>query len=52
MRFRSISSEQQELRSLPQERKLKGKEQEEAKQREEYLEFEVSLHAEDDYIFL
>ncbi|KAF5895744.1 PH and SEC7 domain-containing protein 1-like, partial [Clarias magur] len=40
MRFRSVSSELQELRSVPQERKPKGKEQEEAKQREEYLEFE------------
>ncbi|KAM9477941.1 PH and SEC7 domain-containing protein 1 [Clarias gariepinus] len=40
MRFRSVSSELHELRSVPQERKPKGKEQEEAKQREEYLEFE------------
>ncbi|XP_053088848.1 PH and SEC7 domain-containing protein 1 isoform X1 [Pangasianodon hypophthalmus] len=44
MRFRSVSSELQELRSVPQERKPKGKEQEEAKQREEYLEFEKTRY--------
>uniref|UniRef100_A0A4W4EDH7 PH domain-containing protein n=1 Tax=Electrophorus electricus TaxID=8005 RepID=A0A4W4EDH7_ELEEL len=40
-RFQAVSSERQELRSIPQERKLRGKELEEVKQREEYLEFEV-----------
>uniref|UniRef100_A0AAR2KLU3 Pleckstrin and Sec7 domain containing a n=1 Tax=Pygocentrus nattereri TaxID=42514 RepID=A0AAR2KLU3_PYGNA len=40
-RFRAVSSELQELRSVPQERKTKGKDQDEGKQREEYLDFEV-----------
>ncbi|KAF7710240.1 PH and SEC7 domain-containing protein 1-like [Silurus meridionalis] len=44
MHFRSISSELQELHSVPQERKPKGKEQEETKQREEYLEFEKTRY--------
>lgn len=47
MRFRSVCSELQELRCLSQEQKPKGKEQEEAKQRDEYLEFEVGLQAEE-----
>lgn len=50
MRFRSVSSELHELRSVPQERKPKGKEQEEAKQREDYLEFEVRLPVEVDCV--
>lgn len=43
-RFRSVSAELQELRSSPQERKIKSKDQEEHKQREEYLDFEVKHH--------
>ncbi|GAA6065112.1 uncharacterized protein psda, partial [Tachysurus ichikawai] len=44
MRFRFVSTELLELRTFPQERKPKGKEQEEAKQREEYLEFEKTRY--------
>ncbi|TSK22593.1 PH and SEC7 domain-containing protein 1 [Bagarius yarrelli] len=44
MHFRSVSSELQELRSVPREQKPKGREQEEAKQREEYLEFEKTRY--------
>ncbi|XP_076830152.1 uncharacterized protein psda isoform X2 [Brachyhypopomus gauderio] len=43
-RFRAVSSELQELRSVPQERKLRGRELEEAKLREEYLEFEKTRY--------
>uniref|UniRef100_A0A4W4EEM4 PH domain-containing protein n=1 Tax=Electrophorus electricus TaxID=8005 RepID=A0A4W4EEM4_ELEEL len=43
-RFQAVSSERQELRSIPQERKLRGKELEEVKQREEYLEFEKTRY--------
>ncbi|KAA0717894.1 PH and SEC7 domain-containing protein 1 [Triplophysa tibetana] len=43
-RFRSVSAELQELRSSPQERKIKSKDQEEHKQREEYLDFEKTRH--------
>lgn len=41
MRFRAVSAELQEVRSTPQDRKIKSKDQEEHKQREEYLDFEV-----------
>lgn len=40
-RFRAVSAELQELRSTPQDRKIKSRDQEEHKQREEYLDFEV-----------
>ncbi|KAI4894259.1 hypothetical protein NFI96_002105 [Prochilodus magdalenae] len=43
-RFRAVSSELQELRSVPQERKTKGKDQDESKQREEYLDFEKTRY--------
>uniref|UniRef100_A0AAR2K4C5 Pleckstrin and Sec7 domain containing a n=1 Tax=Pygocentrus nattereri TaxID=42514 RepID=A0AAR2K4C5_PYGNA len=43
-RFRAVSSELQELRSVPQERKTKGKDQDEGKQREEYLDFEKTRY--------
>ncbi|XP_072534443.1 uncharacterized protein psda isoform X1 [Salminus brasiliensis] len=43
-RFRAVSSELQELRSVPQERKNKGKDQDEGKQREEYLDFEKTRY--------
>uniref|UniRef100_A0A671QYJ1 Pleckstrin and Sec7 domain containing a n=1 Tax=Sinocyclocheilus anshuiensis TaxID=1608454 RepID=A0A671QYJ1_9TELE len=39
-RFRAISAELQELRSTPQDRKSKSRDQEEYKQREEYMDFE------------
>ena len=41
-RFRAVSSELTELRAVPPDRKVKGRELEEYKQRDEYLEFEVS----------
>lgn len=41
-RFRAISNELAELRSFPPDRKAKGRELEEYRQRDEYLEFEVS----------
>uniref|UniRef100_A0A7N8Y9Y5 PH and SEC7 domain-containing protein 1-like n=1 Tax=Mastacembelus armatus TaxID=205130 RepID=A0A7N8Y9Y5_9TELE len=41
-RFRAISTELAELRSYPPDRKVKGRELEEYRQRDEYLEFEVS----------
>uniref|UniRef100_A0A8B9KPA9 Pleckstrin and Sec7 domain containing a n=1 Tax=Astyanax mexicanus TaxID=7994 RepID=A0A8B9KPA9_ASTMX len=40
-RFRAMSAELQELRSVPQDRRTKGKDQDEGKQREEFLDFEV-----------
>lgn len=40
-RFRAVSAELQELRSTPQDRKTKNRDQEEHKLREEYLDFEV-----------
>lgn len=40
-RFRAISTELAELRSYPPDRKVKGRELEEYRQRDEYLEFEV-----------
>ncbi|XP_066534789.1 PH and SEC7 domain-containing protein 1 isoform X2 [Hoplias malabaricus] len=43
-RFRAVSSELQELRSIPQDRKPKGKDQDEGKQREEYLDFEKTRY--------
>ncbi|XP_052427819.1 uncharacterized protein psda isoform X1 [Carassius gibelio] len=43
-RFRAISAELQELRSTPQDRKSKSREQEEHKQREEYLDFEKTRY--------
>lgn len=41
-RYRTISTELAELRSYPPDRKVKGRELEEYRQRDEYLEFEVS----------
>lgn len=41
-RFRAISTELAELRSYPPDRKVKGRELDEYRQRDEYLEFEVS----------
>lgn len=41
-RFRSLATELTELRSYPPDRKVKGRELEEYRQRDEYLEFEVS----------
>lgn len=41
-RFRAISTELAELRSYPPDRKVKGRELEEYRQRDEYLDFEVS----------
>uniref|UniRef100_A0A672NAZ9 Uncharacterized LOC107563050 n=1 Tax=Sinocyclocheilus grahami TaxID=75366 RepID=A0A672NAZ9_SINGR len=43
-RFRAISAELQELRSMPQDRKTKSRDQEEYKQREEYLDFEKTRY--------
>ncbi|XP_062375385.1 PH and SEC7 domain-containing protein 1 isoform X2 [Sardina pilchardus] len=43
-RFRAVSSELIELRTAPLERKLKGRELEEYKQREEYLDFEKTRY--------
>uniref|UniRef100_A0A671LHL3 Uncharacterized LOC107666723 n=1 Tax=Sinocyclocheilus anshuiensis TaxID=1608454 RepID=A0A671LHL3_9TELE len=43
-RFRSISTELVQLRSYPPDRKVKGRELEEYRMREEYLEFEVNIH--------
>ncbi|XP_036402836.1 PH and SEC7 domain-containing protein 1-like [Megalops cyprinoides] len=43
-RFRTTSSELTELRSHPPDRKLKGRELEEYRQREEYLEFEKTRY--------
>uniref|UniRef100_A0AAY4BZA3 SEC7 domain-containing protein n=1 Tax=Denticeps clupeoides TaxID=299321 RepID=A0AAY4BZA3_9TELE len=43
-RFRAISSELTELRAVPPDPKVKGREQEEYKQREEYLEFEKTRY--------
>ena len=40
-RFRSISTELAELRSYPPDRKVKGRDLDEYRQRDEYLEFEV-----------
>uniref|UniRef100_A0A671QYM6 Pleckstrin and Sec7 domain containing a n=1 Tax=Sinocyclocheilus anshuiensis TaxID=1608454 RepID=A0A671QYM6_9TELE len=44
-RFRAISAELQELRSTPQDRKSKSRDQEEYKQREEYMDFEHAFLA-------
>uniref|UniRef100_A0A671TAV6 Pleckstrin and Sec7 domain containing a n=1 Tax=Sinocyclocheilus anshuiensis TaxID=1608454 RepID=A0A671TAV6_9TELE len=41
---KSISAELQELRSMPQDRKTKSRDQEEYKQREEYLDFEKTRY--------
>uniref|UniRef100_A0AAQ5XRI6 Pleckstrin and Sec7 domain containing a n=1 Tax=Amphiprion ocellaris TaxID=80972 RepID=A0AAQ5XRI6_AMPOC len=43
-RFRAISTELAELRSFPPDRKVKGRELEEYRQRDEYLDFEVRNH--------
>uniref|UniRef100_A0A8C2CRR4 Pleckstrin and Sec7 domain containing a n=1 Tax=Cyprinus carpio TaxID=7962 RepID=A0A8C2CRR4_CYPCA len=43
-RFRSISTELVQLHSYPPDRKVKGRELEEYRLREEYLEFEVNIH--------
>uniref|UniRef100_A0A672SL05 Pleckstrin and Sec7 domain containing a n=1 Tax=Sinocyclocheilus grahami TaxID=75366 RepID=A0A672SL05_SINGR len=43
-RFRAISAELQELRSTPQDRKSKSRDQEEYKQREEYMDFEKTRY--------
>uniref|UniRef100_A0A8C9TSS2 PH and SEC7 domain-containing protein 1-like n=1 Tax=Scleropages formosus TaxID=113540 RepID=A0A8C9TSS2_SCLFO len=43
-RFRSVSSELAELRSYPPDRKVKGRELEEYRQRDEYLEFEKTRY--------
>lgn len=43
-RFRAVSAELQELRSVPQDRRTKGKDQDEGKQREEYLDFEKTRY--------
>ncbi|XP_050982208.1 uncharacterized protein psda [Labeo rohita] len=43
-RFRAVSAELQELRSTPQDRKTKSRDQEEYKQREEYLDFEKTRY--------
>uniref|UniRef100_A0A671M7G9 PH domain-containing protein n=1 Tax=Sinocyclocheilus anshuiensis TaxID=1608454 RepID=A0A671M7G9_9TELE len=43
-RFRSISTELAQLRSYPPDRKVKGRELEEYRLREEYLEFEVNIY--------
>uniref|UniRef100_A0A8B9RFG7 Pleckstrin and Sec7 domain containing a n=1 Tax=Astyanax mexicanus TaxID=7994 RepID=A0A8B9RFG7_ASTMX len=43
-RFRAMSAELQELRSVPQDRRTKGKDQDEGKQREEFLDFEASRY--------
>lgn len=43
-RFRTVSAELQELRSTPQDRKTKSRDQEEYKQREEYLDFEKTRY--------
>ncbi|KAG9344512.1 hypothetical protein JZ751_011182 [Albula glossodonta] len=43
-RFRAISSELTELHSFPPDRKVKGRELEEYRQREEYLEFEKTRY--------
>ena len=40
-KFRAITTELAELRSYPPDRKVKGRELEEYRQRDEYLEFEV-----------
>lgn len=40
-RFRAITTELAELRSYPPDRKVKGRDLEEYRQRDEYLEFEV-----------
>lgn len=40
-RFRAVSSELADLNATPSDRKVKGRELEEQKLREEYLEFEV-----------
>lgn len=42
-RLRAVSSELAELRSYPPDRKVKGRELEEYHQRDEYLDFEVSV---------
>lgn len=41
-RFKALSAELTELRSDPPDRKVKGREMEEYRQRDEYLDFEVS----------
>lgn len=41
-RFKTLSAELTELRSYPPDRKVKGRELEEYRQRDEYLDFEVS----------
>ncbi|XP_022540292.2 uncharacterized protein psda isoform X2 [Astyanax mexicanus] len=43
-RFRAMSAELQELRSVPQDRRTKGKDQDEGKQREEFLDFEKTRY--------
>ncbi|KTG04792.1 hypothetical protein cypCar_00001707 [Cyprinus carpio] len=43
-RFRAVSAELQELRSTPQDRRTKGRDQGEYKQREEYLDFEKTRY--------
>ncbi|XP_031434946.1 PH and SEC7 domain-containing protein 1 isoform X2 [Clupea harengus] len=43
-RFRAVSSELTELRAVPPDRKVKGRELEEYKQRDEYLEFEKTRY--------
>ncbi|XP_026134398.1 LOW QUALITY PROTEIN: uncharacterized protein LOC113112769 [Carassius auratus] len=43
-RFRAISAELQELRSSPQDRRTRSRDQEEYKQREEYLDFEKTRY--------
>ncbi|XP_065152929.1 uncharacterized protein psda isoform X1 [Paramisgurnus dabryanus] len=43
-RFRAVSAELQDLRSTPQDRKTKSRDQEEHKQREEYLDFEKTRY--------
>lgn len=40
-RYRTIATELAELRSYPPDRKVKGRDLEEYRQRDEYLEFEV-----------
>ncbi|XP_038591752.1 uncharacterized protein LOC119915998 isoform X2 [Micropterus salmoides] len=44
-RFRSLATELTELRSYPPDRKVKGRELEEYRQRDEYLEFEKTRYA-------
>eukprot|EP00064_Thunnus_orientalis_P012040 superscaffoldBa00001801_g12074 len=44
-RFRTLSTELAELRSYPPDRKVKGRELEEYRQRDEYLEFEKTRYA-------